>query len=105
MTHQARGRRTAGDSANKSGDWSWDEGLAPPRGRFGTIFLQPRVRVKTLFADIDGLDHFPLRFPQHRALWLGLAPSQAPQSARREDEGEAPEPAERPECPDEEKAA
>ena len=34
-----------------------------------------------------------------------LAPSQTPQSARREDEGEAPEPAERPECPDEEKAA
>src|SRR5205814_6221366 len=34
-----------------------------------------------------------------------LAPSQAPQSARREDEGEAPEPAERPECPDEEEAA
>src|SRR2546429_2891132 len=30
-----------------------------------------------------------------------LAPSQTPQSARREDEGEAPEPAERPECPDE----
>jgi len=28
-----------------------------------------------------------------------------PQSARREDEGEAPEPAERPECPDEEEAA
>src|SRR5437660_12374339 len=35
----------------------------------------------------------------------GLAPSQTPQSARREDEGEAPEPAERPECPDEEEAA
>src|SRR6202790_1933808 len=35
----------------------------------------------------------------------GLAPSQTPQSARREDEGEAPEAAERPECPDEEKAA
>src|SRR5207302_4824846 len=35
--------------------------------------------------------------------WLG--PSQTPQSARREDEGEAPEPAERPECPDEEEAA
>src|SRR5260370_42405800 len=34
-----------------------------------------------------------------------LAPSQTPQSARREDEGEAPEPAERPECPDEEEAA
>src|SRR5712671_2140052 len=32
-------------------------------------------------------------------------PSQTPQSARREDEGEAPEPAERPECPDEEEAA
>src|SRR5437879_11736292 len=29
---------------------------------------------------------------------------QAPQSARREDEGEAPERAERPECPDEEEA-
>ena len=44
-------------------------------------------------------------------LWFGffdlprLAPSQTPQSARREDEGEAPEPAERPECPDEEEAA
>ena len=34
-----------------------------------------------------------------------LAPSQTPQSARREDEGEAPESAERPECPDEEEAA
>src|SRR5436853_4612468 len=34
-----------------------------------------------------------------------LAPSQTPQSARREEEGEAPEPAERPECPDEEEAA
>src|SRR6202022_2293616 len=34
-----------------------------------------------------------------------LAPSQTPQSARREDKGEAPEPAERPECPDEEEAA
>src|SRR6266511_6089929 len=34
-----------------------------------------------------------------------LAPSQTPQSARREDEGDAPEPAERPECPDEEEAA
>src|SRR5437773_12221515 len=34
-----------------------------------------------------------------------LAPSQTPQTARREDEGEAPEPAERPECPDEEEAA
>src|SRR5262245_3180943 len=36
---------------------------------------------------------------------LRLAPSQAPQAARREDEGEAPKPAERPERPDEEKAA
>ena len=35
---------------------------------------------------------------------LQLTPSQTPQSARREDEGEAPEPAERPECPDEEEA-
>src|SRR5215469_534737 len=34
-----------------------------------------------------------------------LAPSQTPQSARREDEGEATEPAERPECPNEEEAA
>src|SRR6266481_8806980 len=34
-----------------------------------------------------------------------LATSQTPQSARREDKGEAPEPAERPECPDEEEAA
>src|SRR5260370_24926548 len=34
-----------------------------------------------------------------------LAPSQTPQSARREDEGEAPEPAERPGCPDEEEDA
>ena len=36
---------------------------------------------------------------------LGLAPSQIPQSARREDESDAPKPAERPECPDEEEAA
>ena len=36
---------------------------------------------------------------------LRLASSQTPQSARREDEGESPEPAERPECPDEEEAA
>jgi hypothetical protein len=34
-----------------------------------------------------------------------MAPSQTPQSARREDEGDAPERAERPECPDEEEAA
>src|SRR5205814_4315076 len=34
-----------------------------------------------------------------------LSPSQTPQSARREDEREAPEPAERPECPDEKEAA
>src|SRR5438067_11890063 len=34
-----------------------------------------------------------------------LSPSQTPQSARREDESEAPEPAERPECPDEKEAA
>src|SRR6267378_3450294 len=34
-----------------------------------------------------------------------LAPSQTPKSAGREDEGEAPERAERPECPDEEEAA
>ena len=36
---------------------------------------------------------------------LGLAPSQIPQSARREHDGDAPKPAERPECPDEEEAA
>src|SRR5262249_507647 len=36
---------------------------------------------------------------------LRPASSQIPQSARREDQGEAPQPAERPECPDEEKAA
>ena len=36
---------------------------------------------------------------------LATAPSQIPQSARREDHGEAPQSAERPECPDEEKAA
>src|SRR3984957_7665869 len=36
---------------------------------------------------------------------LGPAPSQIPQSARREDQGEAPQPAERPECPEEERAA
>src|SRR3954447_22938380 len=36
---------------------------------------------------------------------LGPAPSQLPQSARREHKGEAPQPAERPEYPDEEKAA
>src|SRR6202522_4141964 len=35
----------------------------------------------------------------------GPTPSHTPQSARREDEGEAPEPAESPKCPDEEKAA
>jgi hypothetical protein len=35
----------------------------------------------------------------------GLAPLRAPQSTRREDEGEAPERAERPECPHEEEAA
>src|SRR5437588_10298989 len=34
-----------------------------------------------------------------------LSPSQTPQSARREDEREAPEPAERPEYPDEKEAA
>src|SRR5256885_296679 len=34
-----------------------------------------------------------------------LAPSQTPQSARREHEGDAPEPAERPECPDKEETA
>src|SRR5262249_52960830 len=33
------------------------------------------------------------------------APWQVPQSARREDDGAAPEPSERPECPDEEEAA
>ena len=37
--------------------------------------------------------------------YRGWPPSQTPQSARREDEGEAPQPAERPECPDEEEAA
>src|SRR5260221_7818721 len=37
--------------------------------------------------------------------WSPPSPQQTPQSARREDEGEAPEPAERPEGPDEEKAA
>src|SRR5271154_6737917 len=36
---------------------------------------------------------------------LGPPPSQIPQSARREDQGEAPQSAERPECPNEEKAA
>src|SRR5215831_20551983 len=36
---------------------------------------------------------------------LRPAPSQIPQSARREDQGEAPQPAEGPECPDEEKSA
>src|SRR3982750_3317498 len=36
---------------------------------------------------------------------LGPPPSQIPQPARREDQGEAPKPAEHPEYPDEEKAA
>src|SRR5882724_2622776 len=36
---------------------------------------------------------------------LGPAPSQIPKSARREGQGEATQPAERPECPDKEKAS
>ena len=63
---------------------------------------------------IPALDAYVHRTKQ---FWLGVwaisatgslprnRPSQTPQSARREDEGDAPEPAERPECPDEEEAA
>src|SRR5262249_59916365 len=45
--------------------------------------------------------------PRH-GVWRYLllpTPWQVPQSARREDDGAAPEPAKRPQCPDEEEAA
>ena len=59
-------------------------------------------------AEPDPADHLRRATDLSQVRVVGLpwlAPSQTPQSARREDEGEAPEPAERPECPDEEEAA